>query len=162
MRSELGGRGCISTYGLTEAPFATISDLDDRDDDLATTEGRAAAGAVIRVVRDDGSVCPPGEVGEVLIRGPQVCLGYLDASLDREAFDAEGFLRTGDLGALDERDNLTIRGRKKDVIIRRGENISAKEVEDVLFQHPAVRDVAVARLAGRTNRRARVRVRRRA
>jgi acyl-CoA synthetase (AMP-forming)/AMP-acid ligase II len=143
VRRELGGRGCISTYGLTEAPFTTISALDDRDDDLATTEGRAAAGAVIRIVRDDGGECDPGEVGEVRVRGPQMCLGYLDERLDADAFDADGFLRTGDLGALDERGNLTIRGRKKDVIIRRGENISAMEVEDVLYQHPAVVEVAV-------------------
>jgi cyclohexanecarboxylate-CoA ligase len=143
VRAEMGGRGCISTYGLTEAPFATMSDVDDLDDDLAATEGRAAAGAVLRIVGDDGRDVPAGEVGEVLLRGPQVCRGYLDASLDGDAFDVAGFLRTGDLGSLDDRGNLTIHGRKKDVIIRRGENISAKEVEDVLVLHAALREVAV-------------------
>jgi non-ribosomal peptide synthetase component E (peptide arylation enzyme) len=69
--------------------------------------------------------------------------GYLDSSLDAEAFDEEGFFRTGDLGRLNERNMLTITGRLKDVIIRKGENVSAKEVEDHLFTHPKVQDVAV-------------------
>jgi cyclohexanecarboxylate-CoA ligase len=143
VRHEMGGRGCLSVYGLTEAPFLTISDLADRDDDLALSEGRAAAGAEIRIVGADGRECARGEVGEIHVRGPQVCLGYLDASLDAEAFDNDGFFRSGDLGALDERHNLTIKGRLKDVIIRRGENISALEVELVLIAHPAIVDIAI-------------------
>ena len=62
--------------------------------------------------------------------------GYLDASLDADAFDEEGYFRTGDLGVLNEHGNIVITGRLKDVIIRKGENISAKEVEDLLFTHP--------------------------
>jgi acyl-CoA synthetase (AMP-forming)/AMP-acid ligase II len=69
--------------------------------------------------------------------------GYLDASLDADAFDDEGYFRTGDLGRLDERGNIIITGRLKDVIIRKGENVSAKEVEDFLYLHPKVADVAV-------------------
>jgi cyclohexanecarboxylate-CoA ligase len=77
------------------------------------------------------------------VRAPQQCLGYWDASLDAAAFDEQGFFRTGDLGHLDAEGFLTITGRLKDVIIRKGENISAKEVEDLLYQHPRVADVAV-------------------
>ena len=76
-------------------------------------------------------------------KAPQLMLGYLDSSLDADAFDDEGFFRTGDLGMLNERGMLTITGRLKDVIIRKGENVSAKEVEDHLYRHPKVADVAV-------------------
>jgi len=72
-----------------------------------------------------------------------VIRGYLDPSLDAEAFDEEGYFRSGDLGMVDEDGYVTITGRLKDVIIRHGENISAKEVEDLLYSHPAVADVAV-------------------
>src|SRR5262249_36428931 len=85
----------------------------------------------------------PDEEGEIRVHGPQLLLGYVDRSLDADAFDADGFLRTGDLGRLDDEGFLTITGRLKDVIIRKGENISAKEVEDLLFEHPKVADVAV-------------------
>ena len=77
------------------------------------------------------------------MKGPQVIRGYLDSSLDAEAFDGEGYFRTGDLGIVDDEGYVTITGRLKDVIIRHGENISAKEVEDLLYTHPAVADVAV-------------------
>ncbi len=69
--------------------------------------------------------------------------GYLDESLDVEAFDDDGFFRTGDLGRFDDEGNVIITGRLKDIIIRKGENISAKELEDMLFTHPAIGDVAV-------------------
>ena len=71
-------------------------------------------------------------------KAPQLMLGYLDSSLDADAFDEDGFFRTGDLGVLNERGMLTITGRLKDVIIRKGENVSAKEVEDLLYRHPQV------------------------
>jgi non-ribosomal peptide synthetase component E (peptide arylation enzyme) len=94
-------------------------------------------------VAEDGSICTSGEIGEIRARGPQVCLGYLDAGLDGEAFDADGFFRTGDLGMLDADGYLSVVGRLKDVIIRKGENISAKEVEDVLARHPQVAEIAI-------------------
>jgi cyclohexanecarboxylate-CoA ligase len=137
------GVGVVSGYGLTEAPVLTMNDAGDDDRVLATTEGRAVADTRVRTVRADGSEAGAGEEGEVRALGPQVTLGYLDAALDADAFDADGWFRTGDLGRLDERGNLTITGRLKDVIIRKGENIPAKEVEDLLFTHPKVADVAV-------------------
>ena len=137
------GVGVISGYGLTEAPVLTMNDAAADDRVLATTEGPAVEGTRLRIVRADGSEAGAGEEGEVRARGPQITLGYLDAALDADAFDADGWFRTGDLGQLDESGNLTITGRLKDVIIRKGENIPAKEVEDLLFTHPKVDDVAV-------------------
>ena len=143
VKRELGGAGVASGYGLTEAPILTMSGLDDTDEVLATTEGSAMPGVELRVVTLDGRHGAPGEEGEIRARAPQMMRGYLDSSLDAEAFDEDGFFRTGDLGVIDAQGNVTITGRVKDVIIRKGENISAKEVEDVLFAHPAIADVAV-------------------
>jgi acyl-CoA synthetase (AMP-forming)/AMP-acid ligase II len=137
------GAGVVSGYGLTEAPILTMNRHDAPDDVLATTEGPAVAGTRLRIVTADGKEAGVGEEGEIRAKGPQVTLGYLDAGLDAAAFDDEGWFRTGDLGTLDADGNLTITGRLKDVIIRKGENISAKEVEDLLFTHPKVADVAV-------------------
>ena len=77
------------------------------------------------------------------MKGGQVCMGYLDSALDAEAFDEDGWFRTGDLGVIDAEGYISITGRLKDIIIRKGENISAKEIEDLLFAHPSVADAAV-------------------
>jgi acyl-CoA synthetase (AMP-forming)/AMP-acid ligase II len=143
VRKELGGAGVVSGYGLTEAPIITMASVDDPDEALANTEGRAMPGVELRIVTLDGRVAGPGEEGEIRAKAPQLMKGYLDGSLDADAFDVDGFFRTGDLGKLDRDGNVVITGRLKDVIIRKGENISAKEVEDLLFTHPNVTDVAV-------------------
>lgn len=140
--AELGGVGVASGWGLTEAPVLTNADVRDPDVKLATTEGRPMPGVDLISVAHDGTRCAPGVEGELRAKGPQVMLGYVDASLDEEAFDAEGYYRTGDLGIIDEDGYVVITGRLKDVIIRNGENISAKEVEDLLFTHPQVADAA--------------------
>ncbi|MET9829602.1 AMP-binding protein [Streptomyces sp. NPDC006385] len=119
-------------YGMTEVPMITMGDPDDTAENLATTEGRPPEGMEIRIVD-----------GEVRLRGEAVCRGYLDPAQTAAAFDEEGFLRTGDLGYLTDAGHLVLTGRLKDVIIRKGENISAKEIEDLLHRHPAVVDVAV-------------------
>jgi cyclohexanecarboxylate-CoA ligase len=137
------GKPIASSYGLTEAPILTSTHGDDPDDVLAGSEGRAGVGVTLRVVDLDGNEVPAGTSGEVLAKAPQVMKGYLDASLDAEAFTADGWLRTGDLGRLDAAGNLTITGRIKDVIIRKGETFSAREVEDLLITSPEVADVAV-------------------
>ena len=143
VRKELGGVGIVSGYGLTEAPILTMASLDDPDDALANTEGSAMPGVELRVVTIDGKVAGVDEEGEIRAKAPQMMKGYLDSSLDSDAFDEEGWFRTGDLGRIDAEGNVTITGRLKDIIIRKGENISAKEVEDLLFTHPKVADVAV-------------------
>ncbi|WP_053760876.1 class I adenylate-forming enzyme family protein [Streptomyces sp. AS58] len=119
-------------YGMTEVPMITMGAPDDTPENLATTEGRPPEGMEVRIVD-----------GEVRLRGEAVCRGYLDPAQTAEAFDEEGFLRTGDLGHLTDSGHLVLTGRLKDVIIRKGENISAKEIEDLLHQHPAVGDAAV-------------------
>ena len=146
VKAALGGAGVVSGYGLTEAPIVTMGHVDDDDVSLATTEGRPGPHAQIRITDREGRDRPVGEEGEIRVRAPQVMTGYLDPTHDADAFDADGWLRTGDLGHLDERGFLTVTGRLKDVIIRKGENISAKEVEDVLFEHPSVADVALVGL----------------
>ncbi|MEE2652780.1 MAG: cyclohexanecarboxylate-CoA ligase, partial [Pseudomonadota bacterium] len=91
----------------------------------------------------DGERLNAGEQGEICLKGPHLCLGYIDSELDKTAFDSEGYLRSGDLGVLDSDGWLTVTGRLKDVIIRKGENISAKKVEDAIASHPVVAEVTV-------------------
>ncbi|MGD0881585.1 MAG: AMP-binding protein [Acidimicrobiales bacterium] len=143
LKREIGGVGIVSGYGLTEAPIVVMASTEDPDQKLADTEGRPTPGVELIVVALDGTRAGPGVEGEIRLKGPQVIRGYLDPSLDADAFDAEGYFRSGDLGIVDAEGYVTITGRLKDVIIRHGENISAKEVEDLLYTHPAVADVAV-------------------
>ncbi|MGB3410016.1 MAG: AMP-binding protein [Microthrixaceae bacterium] len=133
----------MSGYGMTEAPILTMADLSDADEELATSEGKPLHGVEIRFVAHDGTIVTGNNDGELRVRAPQMMLGYVDPALDAEAFDDDGFFRTGDLGRMDERGNVIITGRLKDVIIRKGENVSAKEVEDLLNGHELVVDVAV-------------------
>jgi acyl-CoA synthetase (AMP-forming)/AMP-acid ligase II len=141
---EIGGVGICSGYGSTEAPILTMSRVDDPSEKLARTEGRPSLPNVdLRVVRTDDQLAAPGEEGEIRARGPQLFRGYVDSALDRDAFDDEGYFRTGDLGRIDREGYVVITGRLKDIIIRKGENIPAKEVEDLLYTHPKVADVAV-------------------
>ena len=142
--AEMGGTGIASGYGMTEAPILTMSRVDDPTEKQAETEGRISLPEVdLRVVKNDGKLAAPGEEGEFRCKGPQLFRGYLDSKLDEAAFDEEGYFRTGDLGYLDAEGYCVVTGRLKDVIIRKGENIPAKEVEDLLYRHPKVADVAV-------------------
>lgn len=143
LRDEIGGVGIVSGYGLTECPILSMASVDDPDDKLAETEGRLCPGVDVAVVTVDGEMAGPGQEGELRVTAPQLFRGYLDPSLDVEAFDDRGYFRTGDLGLLDDEGYVVITGRLKDVIIRKGENISAKELEDLLYAHPKVGDVAV-------------------
>ncbi|MGO8873218.1 MAG: AMP-binding protein [Acidimicrobiales bacterium] len=143
LKREIGGVGIVSGYGLTEAPIVVMATTHDPDEKLATTEGRPTPGVDLIVVGLDGRRVGPGEEGEIRLKGPQVIHGYLDPALDADAFDGDGYFRSGDLGIVDHEGYVTITGRLKDVIIRHGENISAKEVEDLLYAHLAVADVAV-------------------
>ncbi|MFF1376600.1 class I adenylate-forming enzyme family protein [Streptomyces sp. NPDC058308] len=140
--------GCQLThgYGMTEVPMITMGAPDDTAENLATTEGLPPEGMEIRITDADGTPLPPGTDGEVRLRGEAVCRGYLDPAQSADVFDADGFLITGDLGHLKKSGHLVLTGRAKDIIIRKGENISAKEIEDLLHQHPGVGEAAVVGL----------------
>jgi len=131
------------SYGLTECPMVTSGSAADPEDRCAQTDGRPSPGCHVRVVGEAGTPLPAGSEGEIEVFGPQLCLGYLDPALAAEAFTADGYLRTGDLGVLDAGGYLTVTGRKKDIIIRKGENLSARAIEDVLHEHPDVAEAAV-------------------
>jgi cyclohexanecarboxylate-CoA ligase len=130
------------SYGMTECPMFTCGRPGDAEDKLLGTDGRPVPGAEVRLVDESGRPVAAGGEGEVEAYGPQLCVGYLDPALNT-AFTADGFFRTGDLAVLDGDGYLRITGRRKDVIIRKGENLSAKGIEDELACHPAVADVAV-------------------
>jgi cyclohexanecarboxylate-CoA ligase len=145
IRSASAALECTVTraYGSSEYPTATGSNEQDSLDERACTDGRPMGEARVRVVDQRGADVPPGAVGEVLLRGPELFVGYLDSTLDDAAFDSEQWFRTGDLGRLDADGYLEITGRHKDIIIRGGENISVKEIEDHLLGHPKIADIAV-------------------
>ncbi len=143
IKEVLGGVGVVGSWGLTEFPIATCGALDDTDEQLSGSEGTVGPGVEIRVVGLDGVECPPGEEGELRLRGAQMLLGYANPALDADAHDDDGWFRTGDLGVVDDTGHVTITGRVKDIIIRNAENIAASEIEDALHLHPAVADVAV-------------------
>jgi non-ribosomal peptide synthetase component E (peptide arylation enzyme) len=120
---------------------------DDPLQKRAYTDGRPMLDVEIRLVDDDGVEVAAGEEGEVCSRGPDQFLGYMDPAMDAEAFDEEGWFHTGDIGRVDADGYLVITDRKKDIIIRGGENISAREVEEALAKHPKVQESAVTPVA---------------
>lgn len=139
-------RGIVLTrnYGSSEHPTITGSRHADPETGRITTDGRPLAGVELRIVDDDGNDVDPGVPGEILSRGPDCFVGYTDPALTPGAVDADGWYRTEDIGVLDAAGFLTITDRKKDVIIRGGENISAAEVEQVLLAGlPTLAEVAV-------------------
>lgn len=142
--TEVLGAVVARAYGLTEMPTTTCGGPKDPDEVRADTDGLPVGSAEARVRPGDG--WPPGS-GELEVRGPELCLGYLDPEHTRAAFDDEGWFRTGDLARVDASGAVTILGRIKDVIVRAGENLSAPEIEGLLLEHPAVADVAVVGVA---------------
>ena len=138
-------------YGMTECPMISQGSPHDSDDQLAHTDGRPVHGcevSIVAVSADGGEArAPAGIQGEVRVSGPMLFAGYTDPGLDAAAFDVRGRFRTGDLGVLRPDGHLVLTGRVKDIIIRKGENISAKEIEDVLYAHSKVAAAAVIGLA---------------
>ncbi|MCZ6592967.1 MAG: AMP-binding protein [Alphaproteobacteria bacterium] len=133
---------CARCYGSTEAPTVTLG-VNSREQERlgAATEG-LVVGHEIKLVDEKGVPVPVGVEGEIITRGPELCLGYADPA-HNEAFDDEGYFHTGDLAVMTADDCLVITGRSKDLIIRGGENISPRGVEDALHEHPAVYEAAV-------------------
>ncbi|MBZ9157166.1 medium-chain fatty-acid--CoA ligase [Escherichia coli] len=134
----------LSVYGSTESSPHAVVNLDDPLSRFMHTDGYAAAGVEIKVVDDARKTLPPGCEGEEASRGPNVFMGYFDEpELTARALDEEGWYYSGDLCRMDDAGYIKITGRKKDIIVRGGENISSREVEDILLQHPKIHDACV-------------------
>jgi non-ribosomal peptide synthetase component E (peptide arylation enzyme) len=130
-------------YGATEVPLIGRGCMDPNDEATAADTDGLIVDFEVRIVDERNNAVPEGQEGEILARGPAQCVGYVDTAATHASFDAEGFFHTGDLGYRTAAGALVITGRKKDLIIRGGENISAKEIEDILIEHPAIREVAI-------------------
>ncbi|WP_219215978.1 AMP-binding protein [Variovorax boronicumulans] len=143
-RRAFGHCKVFRVYGSSEAPTITLGRVEgDGDEQGATTDGRIVNNEVRIGDPGTGAALAEGCEGEVLVRGPELMLGYTQWSHTLEAFDADGYFRTGDLAFVDTDGFMTISGRKKDLIIRGGENISAKEIEDVLHAHASIAEAAI-------------------
>lgn len=141
--SEGLGARIKRTYGSTEAPTVATSEADDASHFAHHHDGRALGDVELRIVEPGGDdPLPAGHVGELLIRGPEVSVGYTDTDATKRAFTPDGWFRSGDLASLAD-DWLSVAGRLDDVVIRGGENISAAEVQAVLEAHPSVREAVV-------------------
>ena len=131
-------------YGLTEAAPGVLFLRRDESVDRAGSAGTPAFFTAVRLMRPDGTDASPGEPGEILVHGPNVMAGYWGRPDETDAvLSPDGWLRTGDIGVADADGHVTIRDRTKDLIISGGENIYPAEVEDALYQHPAVAECAV-------------------
>ena len=142
VREKLGAR-LVTAYGQSEGQNIAITRPDDPGERVSGSDGRINEGIEYKLVDELHRRSACGAAGEFAYRGPNVCLGYLDPSHTARAFDSEGFIYSGDLAAVDQAGYLRIVGRRKDIIIRGGENISPAEVENLLFQHPMIRAVSV-------------------
>ena len=142
-RADAAGIPTFRSYGSSEHPSISGGSPADSPERRSTTDGRILPGNEIRILDDAGRDLETGQAGEIASRGPELFVGYRDESLDADAFLPGGWFLTGDIGVLDEQGYLRITDRKKDVIIRGGENIASKAVEDVLARHPAVQESAV-------------------
>jgi acyl-CoA synthetase (AMP-forming)/AMP-acid ligase II len=132
-------------FGATEMGGGiAVSSLSDSDHQRTETVGRPLLDTEVRIVDDQGQQLPPGQVGELLCRSQGVMVGYYQApELTAEVMDEDGWYHTGDLAAIDEDGYLRIVGRKKDMIIRGGQNIYPAEIEHYLTAHPSIREAAV-------------------
>ena len=136
------GVATYRSYGSSEHPTITWGRPTDALEKRLTTDGELTAGNEVRILDDNGRDLPVGEEGEIASRGPELCLGYMDDRLNTGAFLPGGWFLTGDVGRMDADGFLAVTDRKKDIIIRGGENISSLEVESILLKHPRVADAA--------------------
>jgi acyl-CoA synthetase (AMP-forming)/AMP-acid ligase II len=142
-RAERLGINTMRSFGSTEHPSITGSTFDTPREKRLHTDGRPLPGVEMRLVDDNGRDVERGEQGEIWSRGPDCFVGYTDPEITKSAFTADGWFMTGDVGVLDADGYLAITDRKKDIIIRGGENVSAAEVEELLIRLPGVAEVAV-------------------
>lgn len=142
-RADAVGMVVARAYGSTEHPRCATAPLATPAAQRSSTDGLVRFGDEIRIVDERFTTLPTGEVGEIVTRGPSQFVGYRDAAHDVTTFLPGGWFRTGDVGRFDEQGYLTVTDRIKDLIIRGGENIASKEVEDIIATHPRVRHAAV-------------------
>jgi len=142
-RADAFGWRAWREYGSTEHPTISAGRPDDPLDKRARTDGRLEPGNQVRILDERGADVAPGDDGEIVSRGPDRFLRYQDDAHNREAFTADGWFRTGDIGHVNADGYLCVTDRKKDIIIRGGENISASEVEAILCAHPDIVEAAV-------------------
>jgi acyl-CoA synthetase (AMP-forming)/AMP-acid ligase II len=142
-RAHQHGITAFRAYGSSEHPTISGGSSEDTLDKRAHTDGRLLDGVEVRIVGDALQNLPAGTPGEILSRGPELFIGYRDSALDADAFLPGRWFRTGDIGVLDPDGYLTITDRRKDLIIRGGENLSSKLIEDILAEHEAVAEASV-------------------
>jgi acyl-CoA synthetase (AMP-forming)/AMP-acid ligase II len=143
-RAARVGVRVLRLYGSTEGLVVTWNRPDSPPDELTGSDGRVMTDVEVTTVDDEGAACGPGVPGEILVRGPNTCLGYFADPVRTEATFLEGgWVRSGDVGVLDEHGYLAIVGRKKEIIIRGGLNIAPREIEDVLARFPELSAAAV-------------------
>lgn len=140
---QLDNCRAFRVYGSTETPVITQGFVGGGEQVLAATTDGKIYGYDVKIVDDEGNELPRGVDGEIVARGAGMMLGYADAQQNAKAHDSEGYFYTGDIGVRTEDDAILITDRKKDIIIRGGENLSAKEIEDVLHDHPQIKEAAV-------------------
>ena len=142
-KTDAAGFPGARVYGLTEHPTVTALDPDASFEKRGHTDGSADEGNEIRILDESGLEVPAGQEGEIVVRGPEMFIGYLDPAANLDCFLPGGWFRTGDIGKLDADGSLIVTDRKKDIIIRGGENISSIEVEGILLEHPDILEAAV-------------------
>ncbi|WML31262.1 AMP-binding protein [Neobacillus sp. OS1-32] len=134
----------LAVYGSSESPPHTVSRLDDSDELILSSDGKPVPGIDVKIVDNNHEELPDGEIGEEASRGPNVFLGYLkQPELTQKYLDHDGWYYSGDLCVLLPEQYIRVVGRKKDIIIRGGQNISPGEVEEILYRHPKVQQVAI-------------------
>jgi acyl-coenzyme A synthetase/AMP-(fatty) acid ligase len=146
-RAAACGIGVLRLYGSTEVLVGTWNRPDSPPEKVVATDGPALTNVEVEVRDEDGAVCAPGTAGELYIRGPNTCVGfYRDPARTAATFVPGGWVRSGDLGTMDDDGYLTVVGRKKEIIIRGGLNITPREIEDLLLDFPEVERAAVVGL----------------
>jgi len=143
-RAQKVGMRVLSIYGSTESPPHTVTWPEDPIEAAWQADGRALPGIEVCAADEEGRILPAGQQGEQWSRGPHAFIGYLgEPELSARALDSNGWYHSGDLATVGADGSVRIVGRIKDMIIRGGQNISAREVEDILLEHPACQSVAV-------------------
>lgn len=139
----LGQCRAFRVYGSSEVPLTTLGFAGVGEMEMAASTDGQIADYEVRILDDEGNRLSVGQEGEICVRGPSMFLGYGDSEATAASFDADGFFATGDLGRVTSEGAIVITGRKKDLINRGGEKVSAKEVEDILHRMPAIKEAAV-------------------